>query len=215
MMEQQMTHVWGLPAERVFEDWANNPHTYLKAWDVPTTKSLHDVITKWLDNPKEHGWIFSGVVGNGKTSLAVAIARELWTNKWNIHFVTGHALQAKITTIAASRNSYKYGEEYQVFLDTYTHLKDDDWSRPKLLIIDDFGDLNMQDQHFTALMMELYSAKANLIITTNQAPTDWVSMDARVFSRLAEQLTILPFTGTDYRKHKPAEGAVVVPITAG
>ena len=172
--------------------------------DADTHAHILDA-AKWLINPNgTPGLMLCGLYGNGKTTLAKAIARL-------IGFVTEHEngySQRKYMRMYTAKDicrlcaaSEKFKEQY----DAYESL----FSEP-MMIIDDLGEeprevmvYGMIHTPIIDLISERYTNQRMTIITTNLETDDLKEKyGPRIYDRLDEMLTSIIFENDSYRPQR-------------
>jgi len=137
--------------------------------------------------------VLCGNVGNGKTHLAVAIAKNFYLPKHKIviRFIDADEFFFTLTDLASiGKSKLQYINELM---------------RYDLLILDDLGIANFtpaKQENLYFLINKYYQTGKRLIITTNFTMEDLEQIDARVPSRLHEMATIISFHFNDYRFNK-------------
>ncbi len=104
------------------------------------------------------GFHFVGTVGNGKTTLAVCIGKELVRKGYTVRFMTFAQCMRILQSAYSPRSRYSFDEQLQAFL------------KIDLLILDDFGRDGYKEQKLAdafELLNALYNAKCNVILTSN------------------------------------------------
>ena len=157
---------------------------------------------KWLTNPNSTpGLWLCGLCGNGKTSLAKAIA-------WLIGFLSEREFgysKRKVMPLYTAKNicrlcaaSEKFKEQYNEYARLFTE---------PMMIIDDLGEeptevmvYGMLHTPLIDLISERYAAQRMTIITTN-LQTDEIKdkYGIRIYDRLNEMVTSIIFENDSYR----------------
>lgn len=157
---------------------------------------------RWLINPNSTpGLLLCGLYGNGKTTLAKAIARLIgfvtehelgYSNRLNMPIITAK----KICRMCAA--SEKFKEQY----DEYEEL-----FKKQMMIIDDLGEepkevmvYGMIHTPIIDIISERYERQLMTIITTN-LDTDELKAKygGRIYDRFREMLTTIIFENESYR----------------
>jgi DNA replication protein DnaC len=189
-----------------FRDAANGLYAALKAvmenkgteleFDDDTREHTKQV-AEWLINPKgAPGLLLCGSVGNGKTSMARAVA-------WLIRYVTEqeygdfkgqepHFYPAKEICRMYSENLKKY----------------DEVAKDPMIIIDDLGDEPTEQMHYGTiitpvidLLEERYNRRVMTIATTNLSAADIQDKyGLRIRDRLRESMQMVVYKQPSYRK---------------
>ncbi len=147
---------------------------------------------------KEHVLVY-GPAGVGKTHIAQALGHEACRRGYDVLFVKSAKM---LRSLLAARADLTWEKKIQKY------------TRPDLLIIDDFGLTTMnntQAEDFYEIVSERH-LKASTMITSNRPPQDWVSlfpdpvMGNSALDRLSHQAHhILIDGGESYRKkQKPS-----------
>jgi DNA replication protein DnaC len=189
-----------------FRDAANGLYAALKAvlatkgkqlvFDE-ATKAQTAEVAKWLISPSSApGLLLCGNVGNGKTSMALAIT-------WLIHYVTEIELgysKAKSPHIYHAKEICRiYSENLKVF---------DEIVNDPMIIIDDLGDEPTEQMHYGTiitpvidLIEERYNRRVMTIATTNLGAKDLQDKyGLRIRDRLRESMQMVVYKQPSYRK---------------
>ena len=157
---------------------------------------------RWLTNPDSSpGLMLCGLYGNGKTTLAKAIA-------WLIGFVTERELgysKRKNMRLYTAKNICRMcaaGEKFKEQYDEYARL----FVEP-MIIIDDLGEepkevmvYGMIHTPIIDIISERYAAQRMTIITTNlEADELKTKYGERIYDRFREMLTSIVFENDSYR----------------
>ena len=154
-----------------------------------------------LDKLDKKSLVMCGKVGNGKTHLGVAIAKNYRNakrltvleeisnvQKFNIKFLDADEFFLTLNDLAATGKSK---------IEYITKLLYND-----LVILDDLGIANFtpaKQENLYFLVNKCYQSNHPLVITTNFTMEELEKVDARIPSRLNEIATILSFDFDDYR----------------
>lgn len=171
----------------------------------PDTRSHISTAARWLtDGNGSPGLLLCGSYGNGKTTLAKAIARL-------IGFVSEHELgygNRKVMKLYTAKEVCRIcsaGEKFKEQYDEYSRL-----FREPMLIIDDLGEeplevmvYGMIHTPIVDLISERYAAQRMTIVTTNlEADGLKEKYGGRIYDRLREMLTSVIFENESYRTPK-------------
>lgn len=169
------------------------------------TKAHILAAAKWLVNPSaKPGLMLCGLCGNGKTTLANAIARL-------VAFVTeceyGHA-EMKTIKFRTAKQICRLCTVSDKFKQQYTEY--DSLFKEPMLIIDDLGEepkevlvYGMIHTPIIDLITERYAKQLMTIVTTN-LDTDELEKKygQRICDRFSEMLTSIVFENESYRERK-------------
>lgn len=157
---------------------------------------------KWIINPDDTpGLMLCGLYGNGKTTLAKAIARIIaflterelgYSNRMHMRLITAK----EICRLCAA--SEKFKEQY----DEYKNL----FNEP-MMIIDDLGDeprevmvYGMIHTPVIDILEDRYAKQLMTIVTTNLETDDLEKKyGPRIYDRFKEMLTSIVFENDSYR----------------
>ena len=145
---------------------------------------------------KRKGLFLLGNVGNGKTTFAVCVGKELLLKGYKVKFLSfSHAIRL----IQSS-----YGKDNPLsFIEQVAELAKND-----LVIFDDFGRETYKDRTLTDvadLINHLYTEKTNVIITSNPEMLNKIKKIpdfAAMLDRFSEMTETLTFLNESYRKKK-------------
>lgn len=107
---------------------------------------------------RARGFHYVGQVGNGKTTLAVAIAKELIRKGYNVKFYTFSQAMRILQSSYSAKNPLSFDEQLKEFL------------KVDLLIFDDFGRDGYKEQKLAdafEFLNALYNNRNNVILTSN------------------------------------------------
>lgn len=160
---------------------------------------------KWLINPgATPGLLLCGLYGNGKTTLAKAIA-------WLIDFLSERELgrsKRKTMRLYTAQDicrmcaaSEKFKEQYDAYFRLFTE---------EMMIIDDLGEepkevmvYGMPHTPLVDIISARYAAQLMTIITTNLDVNDLkAKYGERIYDRFREMLTSIVFENDSYRTRK-------------
>lgn len=136
--------------------------------------------------------LICGPTGVGKTHLAEALAHEACRRGFDVLFITAHKMLRHLQAGRAD-NSY----EKRALL----------YTRPDLLVIDDFGLKPLSTpgpEDLYDVINERYE-KGSILITSNRAPSEWASwftdplLASAGLDRLTHNAHVLIITGPSYR----------------
>ena len=145
---------------------------------------------EWID--KKQNLLFLGPPGVGKTHLAIALGRKAVETGYTVTFTTAHGL-ARQFEIAAEHDHLE--EKMKQFL------------KPRLLIIDEVGYLNMKQgiaNYFFELISGRYE-KSSILLTSNCSLLEWgnifhdASVTTAMLDRLLHHGEFVKMTGESYR----------------
>jgi len=148
---------------------------------------------------KKKSLVLCGNVGNGKTHLAVAIARNLSP----IHKDYAHQKPK------SSRSYFHTVDEFFMELNDLVYQKHSKIEKMKhyltnydLFILDDLGITNLtpsKQENLYVFINRAYNQESRIIVTTNFSLEELEKIDPRIVSRLNEMANIVLFRGEDYR----------------
>lgn len=107
---------------------------------------------------KRNGFHFVGTVGNGKTTLAIAIGKELIKKGYTVRFMTFAQCMRILQSTYSTKNPKTFDEQIADFL------------KIDLLILDDFGRDGYKEQKLAdafEFLNSLYNYNSNVILTSN------------------------------------------------
>ena len=107
---------------------------------------------------KAMGFHFVGSVGNGKTTLAVCIGKELIKRGYTVRFMTFSQCMRILQSTYGNKNPLSFDEQLKKFSDI------------DLLILDDFGRDGYKEQKLAdafEFLNHLYNNRCNVILTSN------------------------------------------------
>jgi DNA replication protein DnaC len=147
--------------------------------------------------------ILLGPPGVGKTHLAIALGVRCAELGHRVYFTTAIDLARKLS-LAMSENRL--------------HREIKNLTRPKLLIIDEVGYLNLDPTQASVLFQvvsQRYENQASIILTSNKAFSDWGQvfasdpiMASAALDRLLHRSTVMNIRGESYRlKEKRQAGS--------
>ena len=167
-------------AEKIPPRWSN--------WKLSTLpKPLKREAVDWMvsDYPKGRNLILMGPTGSGKTSIAYAIAREMFINGSKVKIWQSADLLDKIRPSDSSRTVLESAKNCELLvLDDLGVEKDTEWTEERMfLILDHRWQWNLPT-----------------IIATNLSEDGMAErLSDRIYSRIHDGAKILVIQGKDYR----------------
>jgi DNA replication protein DnaC len=161
------------------------------------TKAHTEQVAKWLiDSEGAPGLLLCGSVGNGKTSMAKAVA-------WLIRYVTEKEQGTRGMLEPHFHSAKSICRLYSDDRKRYEAIVTD-----PMIIIDDMGDEPTEQMHYgsvitpiTDLLEERYARRLMTIVTTNLSATDIEEKyGARIRDRLRESMTMVVYKNSSYRR---------------
>ncbi len=122
--------------------------------------------------------VFLGPPGTGKTHLALALAYQACTQRYNVRFAK---LDDVLTELEVAWNTHSFENKLKSFI------------LPDVLVLDEIGYLSVP-QHRAELFFRLVSTRyerGSTVLTTNRSFTDWPQIfanDATISSGLIERI---------------------------
>lgn len=169
------------------------------------TRSHILAAANWLINPHSTpGLLLCGLCGNGKTTLAKAIARLIqYTTEQEMGY--SDRLSMRLYTAKQICRMCAAGEKFKEQYNEYNRL-----FQEQMLIIDDLGEepqevmvYGMIHTPIIDLIGERYATRKMTIITTNLEPKSiQAKYGERIRDRLRELLTSITFSNDSYRRAK-------------
>ena len=145
---------------------------------------------------QRQGLYFVGSVGNAKTTLAVAIGKELILKGYKVKFIVFSQAIRKLQSAYGTKNPLDFMEQVE------------DFGKYDLLIFDDFGREAYKDRTLTDVadfVNYLYTNKNNVIITSNPEMVEKIKQipdfDA-MFDRFFQMTRRVDFKKSSYRREE-------------
>ena len=142
--------------------------------------------------------VLCGAVGNGKTHLAVAVARNYKTNKNFFEHQKNRA--PKIQFLNADEFFMTLNDKASQGKGKLEYIKE--LFQNDLIILDDLGISNLtpaKQENLFVFLNRAYNYNCSIIITTNFTLEALEAIYARISSRLNEMAFIIEFKFEDYR----------------
>lgn len=170
--------------------------------NLPILKSHFNKCVEYTENKTDKWAIFMmGKVGNGKTHLAVSIAKALPPH--DPIFAHQSKIPAHSIFLKADHFFIKCNEATSLGLSKITLIKN--FLKQDLLILDDLSLKNFspaKEENLYALIDEAYTNKKRMILTANITIDEIDKVEPRIASRIAEMAHLLLFNFDDHRLTK-------------
>lgn len=176
----------------------------LKCEHIETAKNFVDNFKPF----KSKGLFLIGKAGNGKTTLAISIAKELFAK--NIKVSDSMYIDSNVNILFMSYADYLNEMQNASNFDNKMTIDEliKKWIKHDLLIIDDFGREKYTGKRLENTFLffdKLYNNCTTIIVTAN--PENIVKLKEypefnAIFDRLAEQTTKLIFKNQSFRRDK-------------
>lgn len=171
------------------ERWLKNTDIEFKEWTIDRLPSgIAAACREWINRPDDKRWsiIIYGATGVGKTSIAYAIMREFYIDRYGIEIIEQPVLIDSIKP-GADPDGRKF-EHYK---------------KVEVLCIDDLGSERSTDwasERIDILINERWKRQLSTVVTTNLHPVDLRdAIGMRSASRLLDGDMIIEVTGRDKR----------------
>jgi len=156
------------------------------------------------DKLEKKSLVMCGKVGNGKTHLAIAIAKNYWNSKPLSEIGARTGVQTfSIKIIDADEFFMTLNDMATTGKSKIEYIKSILFN--DLIILDDLGIANFspaKQENLYVLINKCYQTNHPIVITTNFTLEQLEMIDSRIPSRLNEMATILSFEFDDYRIKK-------------
>ena len=165
----------------------------LKTRTCEHTDTAWEYIKKFQPK-KRQGLYFVGKVGNGKTTLAVCIGKELILRGYKVKFVGFSQAIRILQSTYGTKNPLEFMEQVREF------------AKYDLLIFDDFGREAYKDRTLTDVadfVNHIYSEQTNVIITSNPEMVEKIKQIPdfeAMFDRFFQMTKRKNFTRPSYRR---------------
>ena len=143
--------------------------------------------------------VLCGAVGNGKTHLAVAVAKNFREKK--IHYEHQRNATPNIQFLNADEFFMSLNDRVSQGKGKLEYIKEL-YTKNDLLILDDLGISNFtpaRQENLFVFLNRAYNFNRSIIITTNFTLEDFEKFDSRISSRLCEMAFIIEFNFDDFR----------------
>jgi DNA replication protein DnaC len=175
---------------KVFKNFATNGELEKKKKHcIDFAKGLKD----------KNSLMLCGAVGNGKTHLAVAVARNFRKNK--TFFEHQKTIRPKIQFLNADEFFMTLNDKASQGKGKLEYIKEL-FTKNDLIILDDLGISNLtpaKQENLFVFLNRAYNYNRSIIITTNFTLEALENIDARISSRLNEMAFIIEFNFEDFR----------------
>lgn len=149
---------------------------------------------KYFRPRRAKGFHYVGSVGNGKTTLAVCIGKELIKKGYSVRFMTFSQCMRVLQSTYSTKNPKSFDEQIEEFL------------KIDLLILDDFGRDGYKEQKLAdafEFLNALYNNRNNVILTSNPEMIEKIKTIpdfGAMLDRFHKMAKLLKFTNPSFRR---------------